>query len=202
MSSLAALCVTAVIVWAACVAIAHLVNPGQDPLAMGMSGLARGEHGWLMRAAFVARGASALLLVAVLVLEAPADAWSRGGMALLWAWGLGSALLAVYATDMPGETPTEAGRVHAVVAAVTYVCVVAGALWVSTALRHAEATAGLVTWALPLAILAGLAMVGQFAAFAVAARPADGGLGRYAGLLQRVFVSLVMLWTALVAAAV
>lgn len=114
MSSLAALCVTAVIVWAACVLIAHLVNPGQDPLAMGMSGLARGDHGWLMRVAFVARGASALLLVAVLVLEVPADAWSRGGMALLWVWELGSALLA------------------------------------------------------------GLAMVGQFAAFAAAARPSAG----------------------------
>jgi hypothetical protein len=99
---------------------------------------------------------------------------------------------------------------------------------VSLRLGDDEATAGLARWALPVALLAAVAMVVQFVGFGAAARdagaetpdtsgvsdapdasgaagarsPSFGGLGRYAGLLQRVFVGIVMLWTALVAAGI
>jgi hypothetical protein len=70
---------------------------------------------------------------------------------------------------------------------------------VSLQLRYGEA-AGVARWALPIALLAAAALILQFAGFAAAARSTTHGLGRYAGLLQRVFLVLVMLWTVVVAA--
>ena len=100
---------------------------------------------------------------------------------------------------MPGEEPTAQGRAHALIALVAYVAAAVGMIVVSWELRDAEATAALARWAWPIALFAAVAMVVQFAGFAAAARSTDEGLGRYAGLLQRIFIGSVMLWTALVA---
>ncbi len=255
MPALSVLCIAAVVAWAVLVVIAQVMTPEQSPLSMGMSGLARGPHGWLMKAAFIARGAAALFLVAAIPLAVPAGARSTVGLALLWVWGLGSALLAVYSTDMPGEEPTGKGKAHALIAAVAYVCAVIGMIAVSLALYGDEAAAGVGRWSLVLALAAAAALAAQFAGFATAARDAAaerkakeagdvaaragggaagetaaatpaappvplpltlsvarpasaapsralGGLGDMAGLLQRLFLALVMLWTAFVAAAI
>ncbi len=188
---------------------------------------------------------------------------------LFWVWGVGSAILALADTDMPGEPPTRAGAAHALIALVAYVAGAAGAVALSLAVRGEDATAGVARWALPIALAAAVALVVQFVAFGSAARearsaaaaaagdPAVGpagdpssdpsgvpagdpaiapavtpaaasaagvppqlsggedaggnkraplsaasasrGLAGYAGLLQRVFVGLLMLWTLLVA---
>ncbi len=130
---------------------------------------------------------------------APDDARSVAGLVLLAVWGGGSALLAVYDTDMPGDAPTAHGRAHALVALIAYVAAAVGMLLVSLDLRGAEATAGVARWALPIALVAAVAMFAQFAGFAAAARTPGRGLGRYAGLLQRVYLATVMLWAAVVA---
>ena len=56
--------------------------------------------------------------------------------------------------------------------------------------------------ALPVALFAAVAMFVQFLGFGVAARTPGRGLDRYAGLLQRVYLGIVMLWTALVVAGI
>ena len=215
MALLPLLTLAGVSVWVALVLIAQALNPEQSALSMGMSGLVTGRHGWIMRVAFVVRGATAITLVGALANLVPEAARSDLGMGLLAVWGGGSALLAAYDTDMPGDEPTAHGRGHAVIAFVAYVAVAVGMLLVSVGLHGAEATADLARWALPIALLAAVAMALQFAGFAAAARdaaeprvpalagaqpPASGGLGSYAGLLQRVFLGIVMFWTALVAA--
>lgn len=204
-------CVSA---WVGLVLIAQLVNPEQSALSMGMSGLATGRYGWIMRLAFVVRGAAALALVAAVSGLVPEAARSAAGLVLFALWGGGSALLAAYDTDMPGDAPTAHGRAHVLIALVAYAAAVVGMVLVSMRLGEAEATTGLARWALPIAWLAAVAMVAQFAGFGAAARDAGtdeaaeartqayGGLGRYAGLLQRVFLAVVMLWTALVAAGI
>ena len=209
MTVLPLLTLAGVSVWVALVVIAQLLNPEQSALSMGMSGLVTGRGGWIMRVAFVVRGATAFTLVGSLSDLVPETAQSDLGMALLAVWGGGSALLAAYDTDMPGDEPTAHGRGHAVIAFVAYIAVALAMVLVSLKLGEAEATADLARWALPLAFLAAVDMVFQFVGFAAAARdaaaspgppPAYGGLGRIAGLLQRFFLSTVMLWTALVAA--
>jgi len=209
MSALPLLALACVSAWVALVLIAQLANPEQSPLSMGMSGLVHGRYGWIMRLAFVVRGVAALALVGAVSSLVPEAARSDLGLVLIAVWGGASALLAAYDTDMPGDEPTAHGRGHAVIAFVAYVAVAVGMVLVSLKLDDADATAGLARWALSIALLAAVAMVSQFAGFAAAARdaaaasgspPSLGGLGLIAGLLQRVFLGTVMLWTALIAA--
>ena len=254
MTVLALAAVAFVVLWAVLVVAAHVLNPEQSPLSMGMSGLARGRAPWVMKASFVARGLSALCLVAALPAVLGSGALALFGLALLWVWGVGSAALALADTDMPGEQPTRAGAAHALIALVAYVAGAAGAVALSLALRGEDATAGVARWALPIALAAAVALVAQFVAFGSAAREARSaeatrsgdrrrpghraggrsaaaasaaagvppqltggsdagqsgrapgsaravsrGLAGYAGLLQRVFVGLLMIWTVAVA---
>lgn len=202
MPALSLLTIAGAVLWAALVAAAQVLTPGQSPLSMGMSGLATGRFGWLMRASFVVRGLTALALVAAAAGSVPAAALSVPGLVLFAAWGGGSALLACYDTDMPGRKATRLGQAHAFIALAAYVAAVAGMILVSSQLRVGEATSGVARWAVPIALVAAVAMLAQFAAFAAAARPPARGLGRYAGLFQRVFVVLVMVWTVVVAAGI
>ncbi|HEX5640744.1 MAG TPA: DUF998 domain-containing protein [Thermoleophilia bacterium] len=268
MSAFAYLAAVLVVVWAVLVIVAQLLNPEQSPLAMGMSGLARGRAPWVMKSAFVCRGASALVLLFALPSVLGTAALTLTGMAAFWVWGVGSALLALSDTDMPGEPPSRTGSVHALLALVAYLAGVAGAIMLSVVLLRGDDTAGLGVWALPLALTAAAAMAVQFVAFGAAAReareareaaalaaagsglaeapaaaptaaataaapavapqlpgvppqltaglaaapgrpspagPGDGpakwlnDLAGYAGLLQRIFIGLLMAWTLLVA---
>jgi len=203
MPALSLLTIAGVAAWVALVVTVQLLTPGQSALHMGMSGLATGRHGWLMKLAFVVRGLTALALVVAVAGSVPAAALSLPGLVLFAAWGGGSALLACYDTDMPGHKPTRRGQAHALIALVAYVAAVAGMILVSLRLRDGgEATAVVARWALLIALLAAVAMVAQLAGFAAAARLPAHGLGRYAGLLQRIFIALVMLWTVVVAAGI
>ena len=246
MTALALAAAVFAVLWAVLVIVAQALNPEQSPLSMGMSALARGQAPWVMRASFVTRGLSALLLVAALPTALDMGALALTGLALLWVWGMGSAALALADTDLPGEEPTRAGAWHVWIALVAYVAGVAGAIVLSLALRSDDATAGVARWALPIALAAAVALVAQFAGFGAAARQARSaaalppgdpsgapagtaapgvppqlgagqgsagrpgrgagadpgasrGLAGYAGLLQRVFVGLLMIWTLVVA---
>jgi hypothetical protein len=209
MSALPLLTLSGVSVWVALVLIAQSLNPEQSALSMGMSGLVTGRYGWIMRLAFVVRGLTAFALVGAVETLVPQVAVSDLGLGLLAVWGGASALLAAYDTDMPGDEPTPHGRGHAVIAFVAYIAAAVGMVLVSLKLGDGEATADTARWALPIAFFAAVAMAVQFMGFGAAARdasatpgspPAFGGIGRFAGLLQRVFLGAVMLWTALVAA--
>jgi len=201
MSALSLLTIAGAVIWTALVIVAQLLTPGQSALSMGMSGLATGRFGWLMRLAFVVRGLTALALVAAVAGSVPAAALSVPGLVLFAAWGGGSALLACYDTDMPGDKPTRRGQAQLLIALVAYSAAVAGMILLSLQLRHGDAAA-VARWALFIALVAAVALFAQFAGFAEAARGPSRGLGRYAGLLQRVFLALVMLWTVVVAAGI
>jgi len=229
MSAVSLLVVVGVVLWVGLVVVAQLLTPEQSALRMGLSGLATGRHGWLMKLAYIVRGITAVALVVVLVGALAAGPVLVAGIVLLVLWAVCSALLIVFDTDMPGDEPTRHGALHALLAGVSYVAVAVGMLLVSLGLRG-QATA-VARWALPIALLAAVAVFVQFAGFGAAARaaaaggvvmddvdaggsvvagaPGDttrgvsvSGLGRYAGLLQRVFLGLVMLWTAVVAVGV
>ncbi len=172
MSAFAYVAAVLVLVWAALVIVAHVLNPEQSPLAMGMSGLARGHAPWVMKSAFVCRGASALFLLFALPAALGTAGLTLAGMAAFWLWGVGSALLALADTDMPGEPPSRNGTIHTVLALVACVAGAAGAIALSVVLLRGDDTAGMAVWALPLALTAAAAMAAQFVAFGAAAREA------------------------------
>jgi hypothetical protein len=202
MPTLSVVCVCFAAAWLVLVVAAQVLTPGQSPLSMGLSGLATGRRGWVMKGAFVARGLSAGALAAAL---AGALSGFAAGAVLLLVWAAGSVLLAVYDTDMPGDAPSAHGRAHALIALVAYLAVAAATLALSPALRRSAADGG-AWWAWPLAVAALVFLFLQFAAFAgqaraAAARPParPSGLAAWAGLLQRVFIGLIMAWTVLAA---
>jgi hypothetical protein len=224
MPVLSIVCVSLTALWLALVLAAHLLNPGQSPLSMGMSGLAVGPHGWAMKAAFAARGSAACVLAAALP-GALFPGWRlTAGFVLFWVWGVGSVLLALYDTDVPGEPPSRHGRAHVSIALVSYLAALAAVVTLSPALMRSGGSAVTAWWALPIALAAALFLLLQSIAFwqqareaaaraaaerhvaSAASRPREPGvappaspLGAYAGLLQRVFVGLIMLWTVLAA---
>ena len=126
MSPAALVAVLLVVAWAALVVVAQLLNPEQSPLSMGMSGLARGHAPWVMKASFLCRGASALLLLIDVPGGPPHGGLTLAGIAAFWVWGVGSAALSLVDTDMPGEAPSRNGAAHALVALVAYVAGVLG----------------------------------------------------------------------------
>ena len=172
MSGFAYIAAALVVAWAALVITAQLQNPDQSPLSMGMSGLARGRSPWVMKSSFIVRGLSALVLVASMPGELRGEVLYLVAAVLLWVWGLGSAVLAVADTDMPGEPPTSTGAAHAIIALVAYVAGAAGAIILSAAMLHPAGLSGLAVWALPVSITAAAALVVQFVAFGAQAREA------------------------------
>ncbi len=167
----AAAVVAFVVAWAILVALAQVLNPEQSPLSLGMSGLARGKEPWVMKSSFIARGLSALLLIAALPAQLHVAGLVLLAVALLWVWGVGSATLALADTDMPGEAPTRAGAAHALIALVAYVAGAAGAILLSFAMLNG-ALSGVAAWALAISVSAAVALVVQFVAFGAAAREA------------------------------
>ncbi len=218
MPALSILTVAGAVQRTALVVLVQVLTPKQSALSMGMSGLSTGPHGWLMKAAFVVRGLTALALVAAVGASAPVVACSLAGLVFFALWGGGSALLACFDTDMPGRKPTREGAAHMLIAMLAYISAVVGMALTSWGLTRTHATAGLARVALVLTVLAAVALLAQFAGFGAAARDArpgrrkppalEGeraparGLARYAGLLQRVFLVLVMVWTVVVAAGI
>jgi hypothetical protein len=182
------------------VVMVQLITPSHSATRMGVSALARGRHGWLMKLAFAVRGMAALSLVAAVQADVPPASRSFTGMVLFTLWGAGSALLAAYDVDLPGERPTNGGRAHAVIAAASCLVAVAGMLLISWRLWEGEATAGLARWALPIALAAAVALTAEFTGLAAAAGSPRRRLGACAGLLQRVFLALVVAWSLAVAA--
>ena len=156
----------------ALVVVAQVLNPDQSPLSMGMSGLARGRAPWVMKSSFLARGVSALMLLSALPSQLHVAGSVIAGFVLFWVWGVGSAVLALADTDMPGEAPTRAGAAHALIAMVAYVAGAAGAIVLSLDIARHTDLSGVAAWALPISIVAAVALVVQFVAFGAAARAA------------------------------
>ena len=165
-------CTILVVAWAVLVIVAHLLNPEQSPLTMGMSGLARGRVPWVLKSSFLCRGASALLLLIAVPGVLGTGGITLAGITAFWVWGVGSAILALIDTDMPGESPTRAGAAHALVALVAYIAGVTGAILLSWVVMKGLVGTSAAVWALPLALTAAVFLVLQFLAFGAAAREA------------------------------
>jgi Protein of unknown function (DUF998) len=200
MTMLAIAAAVLAVAWAVLVVVAQVLNPDQSPLSMGMSGLARGRVPWVMKSSFLARGLSALLLIAALPGQLALAGWVLPGVVLFWVWGVGSAALALADTDMPGEPPSSAGAAHALIAMVAYIAGAAGAIVLSFTMLRDEAISGVATWALPVSIAAAVALVVQFVAFGAAAREARAAAPLAVAVAAPVAARKPPVWDAVAAA--
>lgn len=171
--------------------VAQLLPPHYSPIRQAESDLAVGPYGWLMSVNFVVRGVLAAAGARAIALSFPRRSRPRFGIGLLWVFAAGSALLAVFPTDIlddrrldPHPVATVHGEVHLAAATLAFVAVAMGALLISFALARASALAGARPAAITLAALGALALL---------ALPTVGRL-HAGGLDERLFLVLCFVW--------
>lgn len=186
----ARLTLAGVLLYAVLDIVVQLLPPHYSPIRQAESDLGVGPYGWIMSVAFVVRGLLTACAVISIARAVPASAARNTGLTLLGAWAVCSALLAFFPTDIldgghrfAATGPTLHGRLHLLFAFIAFICAVIGALVLS---RVAPFPGGL--W---IAIAAAVALILLV--------PADGA--HIGGLLERIFLLLILIWLVLATAA-
>jgi hypothetical protein len=172
--------------------VAQLLPPHYNPVSQAESDLAVGPFGYVMTVNFVVRGILSLSFLFGLVGATTLGRRSPVGVALLGAWGLGAFVLAASPTDV-GTGTTLHGMIHLVTAALAFVAAAVGEVILSIRCGEEPRLARARTTALLVSALAVLALLGLFY---VQQRPRL--VAEAFGLVERVFLGLVLLWIAVV----
>lgn len=172
--------------------IAQLLPPHYSPISQAESDLAVGPYGYVMTVNFVVRG---LLTFAFLFGAVGATRWgrtARAGLALLAIWGAGAFILAASPTDV-GSVVTVHGTIHNLTAAVAFLGGAFGTLLLSFHLAGEERLRRI---DLAARVIAGLSVVMVFVTLGASV---IHRLAHVFGLVERIFIGLVLLWILLVA---
>ncbi|MDA4115898.1 MAG: DUF998 domain-containing protein [Thaumarchaeota archaeon] len=176
-------------------AIAQSLPPHYSPISQAESDLAVGPYGYVMAVNFVNRGLFSLLFIYSLARSVPSREGFRTGLGLLGVWAVGALILAVSPTDVSGPA-TVHGFVHLVVATLAFLGAAIGTVSLSRAFRRDPALGAVSTYAMPLAVLAlafFFVLYGGPAVFPHAA-------AKVGGLVERLFIGLVLAWMLTVSA--
>jgi hypothetical protein len=193
--SLARLALAGVIAYVAIDVLLRFLRPGYSLLYNAESDYSRGPWYWVMDANFLLRCALSLAIAGALsqAVRAPrSDARVRGGLVLLVVWAVCSGLLAFFADDLEGQPIHASGIIHLALAFVAFPCVAAGTILISVGLRSDLA------WRSAGAVLLPVALAGAAAFLLLGA--AFGHQHAPAGLYERIFLGLELLWIGLAAA--
>jgi hypothetical membrane protein len=176
-------------------AVAQSLPPHYSPISQAESDLAVGPYGYIMAVNFVNRGLFSLFFLYGLAKSLPARADFRTGLGLFGVWAIGALILAVAPTDV--EAPaTLHGAVHLVVATLAFLGAAFGVLSLSRAFGRDPALKDLGRRTMPLAILAVVFLFLLYGGPAVLPHAA----AKVGGLVERVFIALVLVWMLAVSA--
>jgi hypothetical protein len=171
-------------------AAAQSLPPHYSPISQAESDLAVGPYGYVMAVNFVNRGVFSLVFLLGLMKSLTSRQGLRTGFALFGVWGAGALILSLAPTDV--NTPaTLHGLVHLVVATLAFLGAAFGTLSLSRAFERDPSLKDLGRYAMPLAILVMVAFFALYAAPVVLPHLA----ARVGGLVERVFIGLVLAWT-------
>jgi hypothetical protein len=194
-SSAVALTLTVVLigVYIALDIVAQLLPPHYSPITQAESDLAVGPFGFVMTANFVVRGVLSLSFIYGLTQATALARRTPLGVGLLGAWGVGAFILAASPTDVGTGSPTLHGTIHLVVASIAFL---AGAIGELLLARNFTAEERLAVFQNPAVVLAILATIFCLVTFAATGAPrlVHGAFG----LVERIFIGLVLLWMLLV----
>jgi len=169
--------------------VAQLLPPHYSPISQAESDLAVGPYGYIMTVNFVVRG---LLSVSFLVGIGSATGVatrSRVGTALLGVWAIGAFLLAAFPTDIGTTETTVHGQLHLLIALVAFVAAAVGVVLMARRFSEEDRLRPIASSAQGIAILTLLAFV-----VFVLATPMPFLEKHAYGLLERIFIGLVLLW--------
>lgn len=180
------------IFYAALDIVLQILPPHYSPIRQAESDLAVGPYGFIMNINFAVRGVLSLLMALALWKVLPRSAATRVGLVLLSIWGVCSFLLAFFNTDILDDSKvvpmhTWHGELHLVLALCAFIAVAVGELIVSLRLSRADILHPLKALAVTLSGLGILSLL------------ALGRMHHLAGLTERVFLFLSLLWMALLA---
>lgn len=173
--------------------IAQLLPPHYNPLTQPESDLAVGPYGFVMAINFVVRGLLSLALLASIQTALIPAARSRVGAVLLEIWAIGAFLLAIFPTDV-GARHTLHGLIHLIVALVAFVAAAVGALLISLRMGADPAWVRVRPALLVIAVASLVALAGLVLGVGSVASTAAGGIAGLFGLIERVFLGLILLW--------
>ncbi|MFZ1023795.1 MAG: DUF998 domain-containing protein [Thermoplasmata archaeon] len=174
--------------------IVQLLPPHYSAITQAESDLAVGPYGFVMTANFVVRGILSLTFVYGLTKATALGRRTPLGVGLLATWGVGAFILAASPTDVGSGSPTLHGLIHLVVAAIAFLAGAIGELLLSRNFRTEGRLAAFYDPALLLAVIATIVCLVTFAATGAPRFV----LGAY-GLVERIFLGLILLWMLLVA---
>jgi hypothetical membrane protein len=172
--------------------IAQLLPPHYSPISQGESDLAVGPYGYVMTVNFVIRGLLTFAFLVGLSGATRLGKYARVGLALLAVWGAGAFVLAAFPTDV-GTVVTVHGTIHNLTALVAFTGGAFGTLALSLHFRAEERLRRLDAAARLIAVL-GVVMY-----FATASALFIRRLSHIFGLVERLFIGLVLLWMLVVA---
>jgi hypothetical protein len=166
------------------------LRPDVSLLHQAESDYGVGPYSWLMDLNFLLRCALSLALVGALLRLATGSGRLRVGVAFLAAWGVGSGILAFFPDNPPGTPVTTSGTVHLTVALLAFLCAAVGTIVLSADLRNVPGLRNLYPWLLGISVAAvvALLLLGH----------SGFKLHTLAGLYERVFLALELLWILIV----
>jgi hypothetical membrane protein len=173
--------------------VAQLLPPHYSAITQAESDLAVGPYGFVMTVNFVVRGILSLSFVYGLTRVSELGRRAPVGIALVGIWGVGAFILAASPTDVGGGPSTLHGTIHLVVAFVAFVAGAIGEFLLSRHFRTEERLVGIADFAMVLSTLAIIFCLVTFAATGVP-RLVHGAFG----LVERIFIGLILLWMLLV----
>jgi hypothetical membrane protein len=191
---LARLTLAGVAVYVAIDVLLAFLRPGYSLLYNAESDYGRGPWYWVMDINFLLRCALSLAIAAALYQVARRDGRTRAGLALLVTWAICSGLLAFFADDPEGTPQHGSGIVHIVLAIIAFTCVTIGAILISASLMPDRA------WRTAAPVLLAISIAGALAYLLLGT--ASKHHHAPAGLYERVFLGLELLWIVVAAIAI
>jgi hypothetical membrane protein len=151
-----------------------------------------GPYSWLMDINFLLRGGLSLAAAGAILKQTSSGGRLRLGIGFLVAWGVGSGILA-FLPDNPSGTPvTASGVVHLSVAFLAFICAVIGTIVLSVKFRLVPQLRQVSPLLIVISIAAAvsLLLLGH----------TDFRAGTLAGLYERIFLGLELVWILVVGA--
>ncbi len=188
---LARLTLAGVAVYVAIDVLLAFLRPGYSLIYNAESDYGRGPWYWVMDLNFLLRCALSLAIAGALYRVVRLDGRTRAGLALLVTWAICSGLLAFFADDPEGTPQHGSGVVHLVLAFIAFTAIAVGAILISASLLSDPAWRPAARFLLAISVAAVLAYL------------LLGGAHKHqhapAGLYERIFLGLELLWIAVAA---
>lgn len=186
------LAILGIVVYVVLDVVAQLLPPHYSPISQAESDLAVGPYGYVMTINFVVRGLLTFAFLVGLLQATRLGQTARAGLALLAVWGAGAFILAAFPTDV-GTAVTVHGTIHNITAAVAFVGGAFGALSLAQHFGAENRLSDLQTGARILGLLAVVMLFVTLASLVI------HRFSHIFGLVERIFIGLVLLWMLVVA---